>query len=140
MKEEYKYSDLTAKIIGAAFEVHNGLGNGFQEKIYQRALEVEFQLQSIDYKREFEMEIWYKGVLIGKRSVDFLIDDKIGVELKAVIQLEDAHLAQGLNYLEVYNLEIGLLLNFGASSLQIKRLLNKKFSPIEQVKQNKDLD
>jgi len=129
IKNEYKYSDLTAKIIGCALEVHKGLGNGFQEVIYQRALEFEFQLQKIPYSREHEMKIFYKGREIGLRRVDFLVNGIISVELKAVIQLENVHFAQAINYLEAYNLEVGLLINFGAKSLDFKRLHNTKFKP-----------
>ncbi len=108
-------------------EVHKILGNGFQEVIYQRALAKEMFLQNIDYKREFEMPIFYKEELIGTRRVDFLVSEVVSVELKAAVQLEDVHLAQALNYLEAYNIEIGLLINFGAKSLQFKRLVNPRF-------------
>jgi GxxExxY protein len=118
--------DLTHEIIGSAMKVHRALGCGFQEKIYQRALEVEFRKRGISNQRELEMEIFYEGENIGTRRVDFLVDDRISVELKAVAGLDDTHLAQGLNYLEAYNLEIGLLINFGAQSLQYRRLYNRK--------------
>lgn len=124
--ETYKYSEMTGQIIGLAMEVHKHLGNGFQEVIYQRALEFEFAKNQIKFDREFEMRILYRGENIGTRRVDFLINKIISVEIKAVIQLEPVHLAQAMNYLEAYNLEVGLLLNFGAQSLQIKRLLNRK--------------
>lgn len=124
--ETYKYSEMTGQIIGLAMEVHKHLGNGFQEVIYQRALEFEFAKNQIKFDREFEMRILYRGENIGTRRVDFLINKTISVEIKAVIQLEPVHLAQAMNYLEAYNLEVGLLLNFGAQSLQIKRLLNRK--------------
>ncbi len=126
MPDEYKYENLTHSIIGCAMEVHKLFGNGFQEVIYQRALGIEMNLQNIVYVRELEMPLFYKGFEVGTRRVDFLVENKIMVELKAVVSLEDTHLAQGLNYLEAYNLEIGLLINFGARSLQFKRLLNKK--------------
>ena len=126
---ELKHAELTHNIIGAAMEVHRYLGNGFQELIYQRALAIELRLRGLAFAREQEMEIFYKGENIGTRRVDFFIEGKIMVELKAIIQLEDVHLAQGLNYLEAYNLETGLLINFGAKSLQYKRLLNKKYNP-----------
>ncbi len=122
----YKYSEITGKIIGLAMEVHKHLGNGFQEVIYQRAMEYEFAKNLIQFDREFEMAIIYKGEQLGTRRVDFLVNKIISVELKAVIQIEPVHLAQAINYLEAYNLEIGLLLNFGAQSLQVKRLLNRK--------------
>ena len=127
IKEEYKYSELTGRIIGCAMEVHRVLGNGFQEVIYQRAMEIEMASQSLSFKREFDMPIYYKMQQIGTPRVDFLVDEKISVELKAIIKLEDIHFAQAINYLEAYNLEIGLLINFGETSLNFKRLTNKKF-------------
>ena len=127
IKPEYKYSEITSKIIGCAMTVHSALGNGFQEVIYQRALEIEMQDEDIQFAREFDMPIYYKKVQIGTRRVDFLVEDKISVELKALIKLEDVHLAQAINYLETYDLEVGLLINFGAKSLEFKRLSNKKF-------------
>ncbi len=123
--EKYKYSELTAKIIGAAMEVHGILGNGFQEVIYQRALAIELQSRGLSFVREQEMQIEYKGHDIGTRRVDFFVEDKVMVEIKAVIQLEDVHLAQAINYLETYDLEIGLLMNFGSKSLGFKRLMRK---------------
>ncbi len=124
---QYKYSDLTAKIIGCAMEAHSRLGNGFQEVIYQRALAIEFHLANIAFSREHEMPIFYREEQIGTRRVDFLVENLISVELKAIVNLEDVHLAQAINYLEAYNLEIGLLINFGDTSLRFKRLNNKKF-------------
>jgi len=121
-----KYEDLTYKIIGCAMEVHKHLGNGFQEVIYQRALSIEFDNQGIQYSREHEMQIQYKEQDIGTRRVDFFVENKIMVEIKAIIDLEDVHLAQAMNYVEAYDLEIGLLINFGAKSLQHKRVHNNK--------------
>lgn len=109
--------------------VHRALGNGFQEVIYQRALAIEFELNAILYNREFEMPIYYREQHIGTRRVDFLVKNIISVELKALTKLEDVHFAQAINYLEAYNLEVGLLINFGETSLNFKRLLNKKFKP-----------
>lgn len=126
-KEQYKYSEQTGKIIGAAMEVHKFLGNGFQELIYQRALAKEFFLQGIAFNQEFVMPIFYKEEHIGTRRVDFLVEELISVEIKAVTKLEDVHLAQAINYLEAYNLEIGLLINFGSKSLEFKRVINSKF-------------
>ena len=126
-KEQYKYSDLTGKIIGCAMDVHKILGSGFQEVIYQRALEIEMTLQGLSFSREHEMPIFFKNHQIGTRRVDFLVEGIISVEIKAVTKLEDVHLAQAINYLEAYNLEIGLLINFGAKSLEFKRLINSKF-------------
>ncbi len=125
-----KYADITEKIIKCAMKVHNTLGNGFQEVIYQRALEIEMRKTGINFSREFEMPILYEGEQIGTRRVDFLVQEIISVEIKAVIQLESVHLAQAMNYLEAYNLEIGLLINFGSNSLQFKRLTNKKYNPL----------
>jgi len=117
IKEEYKYSELTGKIIGCAIEVHKVLGNGFQEVIYQRALAKEMSLNKLFFEREFEMPIFYKKEHIGTRRVDFLVEKEVSVEIKAIACLEDVHLAQAINYLEAYNLEVGLLLNFGSKSM-----------------------
>lgn len=135
IKEEYKYSELTSKIIGYAMTVHRALGNGFQEVIYQRALELEMRLAGIIFSREFEMPIFYRETQIGTRRVDFLVEGTLSVELKATTKLEDVHFAQAINYLEAYNLEIGLLINFGETSLNFKRLTNKKFK-ISSTNQN----
>ena len=123
INEKYPESELTGKIIGCAMEVHRILGNGFQEVIYQRALEIEMASQGLEFSREHEMDILYKGEHIGTRRVDFFVEEKVMVEIKAVIQLEDVHLAQAINYLEAYGLDIGLLINFGAKSLQFKRVM-----------------
>jgi GxxExxY protein len=127
IKDEYKYSELTSKIIGCAMTVHKILGNGFQEVIYQRALAIELELAGISFRREFEMPVHYREHPIGTRRVDFLVEGLISVELKAISTLENVNLAQAINYLEAYNLEIGLLINFGETSLKFKRLTNKKF-------------
>jgi GxxExxY protein len=116
---------LTHAIIGCAMAVHNELGNGFQEVIYQRALAIELEEKGIAFVREQEMPLFYKKHEIGSRRVDFLVEAKVLVELKAVIKLEDVHLAQGLNYVVAYNLDIGLLINFGAPKLEVKRLFRK---------------
>lgn len=125
---EYKFQEITEKVIGAAMKVHSALGNGFQEVIYQRALAIELEEMNVKFKRELEMPIFYRGRNIGTRRVDFLVEDKIMVELKAIIQLENVHLAQAKNYLEAYNIQVGLLINFGSISLQFKRLENQKFT------------
>lgn len=124
---ELKYREITEKIIGAAMKVHAALGNGFQEVIYQRALEIELREMNVSFEREFSMPVYYKNQQIGERRVDFLVEGKISVELKAIINLEPVHFAQARNYLEAYNLEVGLLINFGSISLQFKRLQNPKF-------------
>jgi GxxExxY protein len=130
---EYKYGDVTEKIIRACMNVHGALGSGFPEVIYQRALEIEFELMGIIFSREANMQVFYKERMIGNRRVDFLVEEKITVELKAISQLDNGHLNQGLNYLEAFNFEVGLLVNFGASSLEWKRLFNKKYIPILRV-------
>jgi GxxExxY protein len=135
---QYKYSDLTSKVIGCAMKVHSTLGNGFQEVIYQRALEIEFKIADIAYSREFEMPIFYNNQQIGTRRVDFLVDDVLSVELKALTKLEDVHFAQAINYLEAYNLEVGLLINFGERSLNFKRLQNKKFKNQDNLKNHEN--
>ena len=137
IKEKYKYSELTSHIIKCAMAVHSTLGNGFQEVIYQRALEIEMHSDGLQFQREFEMPIYYRDEHIGTRRVDFLVENLISVELKALVQLEDVHLAQAINYLEAYNLEIGLLINFGARSLQFKRITNKKFKSSESQQSKK---
>jgi GxxExxY protein len=119
-----KHEELTHKIIGCAMNVHSALGNGFQEVIYQRALAIEMQKQNLEFQREMEMSIFYEGFDIGTRRVDFFVEENIMVELKALIKLEEVHLAQAMNYCQAYNLPIGLLINFGAKSLEFKRVYN----------------
>jgi len=131
-----KYEEITHKIIGCAMRVHSALGNGFQEVIYQRAMEIEMADSGISFSREYEMPVYYKKQQIGTRRVDFLVEAYISVELKAIISLEDVHLAQAINYLEAYDLEVGLLINFGAKSLDFKRLNNKKFKQKNQGNPN----
>jgi GxxExxY protein len=130
IKNVYPESELTGKIIGCAMEVHRLLGNGFQEVIYQRALAIEMESRGLSFSREHEMDIYYKDIKIGQRRVDFFVEGKIMVELKAITELQDVHLAQAINYLEAYGLEIGLLINFGNTSLQFKRVMkpNKNHS------------
>jgi GxxExxY protein len=118
------HEDITRKIIGCAMKVHTILGNGFQEVIYQRALAIEIREDGIAFQREMEMPIFYKGKDIGTRRVDFVVEEKIMVELKALIKLEDVHIAQVMNYCQAYNLPVGLLINFGAKSLEFKRIYN----------------
>lgn len=125
-----KYEDITKRIIAASMKVHSTLGNGFQEVIYQRALEIEMPYWQLAFKREMEMPIFYRNTQIGTRRVDFFVEDLIMTELKAVIKLEDVHIAQAMNYLEAYNMEIGLLINFGAKSLEFHRVTNKKYKNV----------
>jgi len=126
VNKKYQYSDLTGKVIGAAMEVHGVLGNGFQEVIYQRALAIELTERKIHFQREMEMDILYKDNFLGRRRVDFFIEDRVMLEIKAVIELQEVHLAQAINYLEAYNVETGLLINFGSKSMQFKRVMKKK--------------
>ena len=120
------HGDLTHRIIGCAMRVHSTLGSGFQEVIYQRALAIEMNIEGLNFEREKEMPIIYRDQNIGTRRVDFFVEDLIMVELKAISQLEDVHLAQAMNYLEAYGIEIGLLINFGGKSLEFKRVHLKK--------------
>jgi GxxExxY protein len=133
---QFKYDEITRKIIGAAMKVHSALGNGFQEVIYQRAMEIEMRKSGISFVREFNMPIFYDGEQIGERRVDFFVEGIISVELKARELLEKVHYAQARNYLEAYNLEVGLLLNFGTVSLEFKRLENPKYNPNSPSKQS----
>ncbi len=126
VKGQYPLSGLTGKVIGCAMEVHRVLGNGFQEVIYQRALAREMALQGVSFAREFEMAIMYKGDQIGTRRVDFFVEEQVMVEIKAITELQDVHLAQAINYLEAYGLEVGLLINFGSRSLEFKRVMKPR--------------
>ena len=117
--------ELTYKIIGCAMKVHNTLGNGFQEVIYQRCLAIELDKNGISYEREKEMPIYYEEYEVGTRRADFIIEEKVMVEIKALVKLEDVHLAQALNYLTAYQIEKGLLIIFGSNSLEVKRLFRK---------------
>jgi GxxExxY protein len=131
VKTEYEDSELTSRVIGAAMRVHTGLGCGFPEVIYQRAFAKELTKSAIPFSREFELPIFYDGDSIGSRKVDFLIEERVSVELKAVVRLEDVHLAQAKNYIEAFDLRVGLLINFGAKSLEFKRLINSKAPPLK---------
>jgi GxxExxY protein len=125
---EIQIEDITYKINGCAMKVHQKLGNGFQEVIYQRCLAIEFEKAKLNFGREIEQEIYYDNVLVGTRRADFIVENKIVVELKALVQLEDVHIAQAKNYLVAYNKPIGLLINFGAKSLQFKKIYNPNLS------------
>jgi GxxExxY protein len=124
-----KYDDITYKINGCAMKVHNTLGNGFQEKIYQRCLAIELERAGLDFARELEQDIFYEGIHVGTRRADFVVKNDIIVELKAIINLDDAHLAQAKNYVVAYDKPLGLLINFGAASLQFKKVFNPKYNP-----------
>lgn len=120
--------EITYKIIGCAMKVHNTLGNGFQEVIYQRCLAIELKKAGLQFEREKEQTIFYDGIVVGKRRADFIVENKVVMELKAVINLEDVHLAQAKNYVVAYNFPKGLLINFGSKSLQYKLIFNPKFN------------
>ena len=122
--------EITYKINGCAMKVHNYLGNGFQEVIYQRCLAIELEKANLTFAREIEQTILYEGIDVGTRRADFIVKKEIVVELKALINLEDVHLAQAKNYLVAYNLPVGLLINFGATSLQFKKIYNHRCNPV----------
>lgn len=122
----YVHSDLTGRIIKCAMNVHNEIGNGFPEVVYQRCLELEFSEAGLACQRELTLPLYYKGTPVGTRRVDFLVADTVLVELKAVGALTDAHLAQTLNYLKAYQLQVALLINFGEARLTFRRLVNSR--------------
>jgi GxxExxY protein len=128
-------NEITHKIIGCCMEVHNTLGNGFQEVVYQRALAIEMRLQGLRFERELEMPLEYKGESIGSRRVDFFVENKVMLELKAIEQILPAHKAQAINYCEAYKIADGLLINFGGASLDYRRVYNKRMrSPFKEEK------
>jgi len=120
--------ELTYKVIGCAMKVHNTLGNGFQELIYQRCLGIELAKAGVSFTREQEHTIFYDGIDVGTRRADFVVEDRLTVELKAIINLEDVHLAQAKNYTVAYDFPLGLLINFGSQSLQYKLIFNPKYN------------
>ena len=119
---------LTYTVIGCAMKVHNTLGNGFQEVIFQRCLQIELEKANLKFAREVEQTIYYEDAVVGTRRADFVVEEKLVVELKAVINLEDVHLAQAKNYVVAYNFKQGLLINFGSASLQYKLIFNPKLN------------
>ena len=136
INEKYIHSDITAELLNVAFEVHNIIGPGFVESVYLRSMIIECGLRNIEADTEIELPIYYKNIKVGSRRTDLLIKKKVIVELKAIVELNDNHLAEAINYREAFNLEVGLLINFGGKSLQHKRivhprLLNKKISKID---------
>jgi len=126
IKPEYIHSDITAEILGAAFELHKIIGCGFSELVYHRAMIFECGIRQIETESEISLPIFYKNVKVGARRVDLLVKKKVVVELKAFSELNDAHLAQAINYLEPFNLDVGLLINFGAKSVQYKRVIHPR--------------
>ena len=125
-----KLDEITYKINGCAMKVHNKLGNGFQEVIYQRCLAIELERAGLNFGREVEQTIYYDEIEVGTRRADFVVESQVIVELKALINLENVHLAQAKNYVVAYDFPIGLLINFGANSLQIKKVYNSKYNPV----------
>ena len=123
-----KLDDITYQIIGSAMKVHNQLGNGFQEVIYQRCLAIEMGHAGLNFGREIEQDIFYNEVVVGTRRADFVVDDRVIVELKALIRLEDVHLAQAKNYVVAYDFSVGLLINFGSTSLEFKKIFNPAYN------------
>jgi GxxExxY protein len=126
INKNYKHSDITESIIGCAMKVHSFLGNGFPEKIYQRSLAIELEKTGIQFKRELIKDVYYDNIKVGTRIADFLVEDKVLIELKAISEITENHYSQILNYLKAYKLETGLLINFGANSLQFKRFINSR--------------
>lgn len=126
IKEQYIHSEITSEILNVAFEVHKIIGPGFAESVYHRSMIVECNLRNLEAESEIDLPIFYKSIWVGSRRADLLIKKKVIVELKAVSELNEIHLAQAINYLEAFNLEVGLLLNFGSKSLQFKRLIHPK--------------
>ncbi|MDE0472349.1 MAG: GxxExxY protein [Ekhidna sp.] len=123
-----KKNDLTYRIIGCAMKVHNSLGPGFQEVIYQRCLAIELERAELGFEREKEHTVYYEGIDVGTRRADFVVADSVVVELKALVKLEDVHLAQAKNYTVAYDFPTGLLINFGGKSLEYKLLFNPKYN------------
>lgn len=126
-------SEITGIIIGCAMRGHSTLGNGFQEVLYQRALGIELVKSKLQFSREYEMPVYCDSVLIGTRRVDFLVEERISVELKALVGLENVHLAQAKNNLEAYNLKTGLLINSGGLKLLYRRLFNNRFDYSKKI-------
>lgn len=122
---KYLYNNLTEKVIGLAIKVHKELGSAYEEKVYQRALYLEFQRNKLKFEREKEVNIKYGPVTIGKKKLDFIVDGKVVVEIKKADSIDKVHIAQVVSYLKVLGLRLGLILNFGGSKLQIKRVITE---------------
>jgi GxxExxY protein len=124
-QSDLKFSDITERIIGCAMKVHRKMRCGYVESVYQKCLSIEFEKAGLHFQMEVDHPIYYETIVVGRRRVDFLVENKIIVELKALSEITNAHIAQALNYLETHQLEVGLLINFGGKSLQFKRLVNE---------------
>ena len=131
--------ELTYKIIGCAMKVHNTMGPGFQEVIYQRCLAIELERAGLSFQREQEQTVYYENIEVETRRADFIVEGKVVVELKALVNLEDVHIAQAKNYTVAYDFPLGLLINFGAQSLQHKLLYNPKYHPKQNSANSKIL-
>ena len=136
---ELLYKHLSFAIIGAAMEVHNILGSGFLEAVYQVALEKELKLRKIPFEHKVKLPISYKGELIGEYEADLVVDGKIVVELKSVSRFSFAHEAQAIHYLTATGMQLALLINFGAGSLEYRRVIkserqNKKSASISEIR------
>ena len=121
---DYLHKDLTEKVIGAAMEVHNTLRNGFLESVYEEAMAIELDLQKIPFERQKPINVFYKGRSAKQFFCDFVIGGKVLVELKAIKRLSEIENAQVLNYLKATELSLALLINFGSTSLEFKRIIN----------------
>jgi len=126
METALKYGDITQKVIGCAMKVHGKMKNGYVEAVYQKCLAIEFRKAALLFKEEVDIPIFYEDTIVGRRRADFIVAEKVIVELKARISLENEHIAQTLNYLETSGFEVALLINFGSKSLQFKRLINER--------------
>jgi len=135
----FEKDELTYRIIGCAMKVHNILGAGFQEVIYQRCLAIELEKAGLSYEREKDQPIYYEGTEVGTRRADFIVENRVVIELKALTQLEDVHIVQTKNYTVAYDYPVGLLINFGSQSLEHKLIFNPKyeFKPEKSRKQGK---
>ena len=138
VNNKYLYSELTEKIIGCAMKVHNKMGNGYREEVYQRCLAIEMTKIDLKYNRELEVQIHYDGFKVGLRRVDFLVENKVVVELKAIKKIEDDDWAQAINNLESSKIKVGLLINFGAKKLEFKRFINSQINKV-QTKSDKSV-
>lgn len=125
-KKDLLYPDLSYKIVGAAFSVYNALGSGHNEKYYQRALAEEFKSTGLSFKSEVHYPIQYKEKVIGRNFLDFLVEDKVIVETKKRNNFSTRHIAQVLEYLEISNLQLAIIINFGAQGVTYKRIINIK--------------
>jgi len=123
MTTKIPHQDLTYEIIGAAMEVHSEIGPGYNEEIYQKSLEIEFRNRKVQFEPQKSVEVEFKGEMVGLKLLDFLVDNKIVVEIKALSRLDSIHEAQLISYLKATGSKIGLLINFGAKKLEYKRIL-----------------